>query len=170
MPKLVLSFPHFQTAGFCGMQMGEHEGGKMPRSTRSNPKTMNNAGRLRKESTPAERKLWSHIRNDQLGVTFRRQHAIGNYIPDFCSPRARLVIELDGSQHLEQKEYDEARTKYLESVGYKVIRFWNNDVMNNIDSVILAIRHALEKDETNSNIMGCHQWKEPRNAVLDSDQ
>jgi very-short-patch-repair endonuclease len=111
---------------------------------RSNPKTMHKAGQLRKEPTPAEAKLWSRLRNDQLGVTFRRQHAIGNYIPDFCSPRAKLIIELDGSQHLEQQEYDDERTKYLESLGYKVIRFWNNDVTNNIDGVILAIIHAME--------------------------
>jgi very-short-patch-repair endonuclease len=119
----------------------------MPRSPRSNPKTKHRATELRKESTPAERKLWSRIRNDQLGVTFRRQHAIDKYIPDFCSPKAKLIIELDGSQHLEQEEYDLERTKYLESLGYKVIRFWNNDVTNNIDGVILAIIHAME-DET----------------------
>jgi len=120
----------------------------MPRKKRSNPKTMKRAGELRKESTPAERKLWSKIRNDQLGVTFRRQHAVGNYIPDFCSPKAKLIIELDGSQHLEQEEYDEERTKYLESLGYKVIRFWNNDVMNNLDSVILAIIYAMEDESS----------------------
>jgi elongation factor P--(R)-beta-lysine ligase len=145
MPKLRLSLPHFRPAGFGGEQMGEHGGGNMPRSNRSNPKTMNRAGKLRKESTPAERKLWSRIRNDQLGVTFRRQHAVGNYIPDFCSPKAKLIIELDGSQHLEQEEYDEERTKYLESLGYKVIRFWNSDVTNNIDGIILAIMHVLEE-------------------------
>ena len=105
---------------------------------------MHKAGELRKEPTPAESKLWSRIRNDQLGVTFRRQHAVGNYIPDFCSPKAKLIIELDGSQHLEQEEYDKERTKYLESLGYKVIRFWNNDVTNNIDGVVLAIMNALE--------------------------
>ena len=120
----------------------------MPRKPRSNPTTKHQAIELRKASTPAERKLWSRIRNDQLGVTFRRQHAVGNYIPDFCSPKAKLIIELDGSQHMEQEEYDEERTKYLESLGYKVIRFWNNDVTNNIDGVILAIIHAME-DETN---------------------
>ena len=109
---------------------------------------MHKAGELRKEPTPAESKLWSRIRNDQLGVTFRRQHAVGNYIPDFCSPKAKLIIELDGSQHLEQAAYDEARTKYLESIGYKVIRFWNNDVMNKIEAVILAITSAIE-DESN---------------------
>ena len=106
---------------------------------------MNTAGKLRKESTPAERKLWSRIRNNQLGVTFRRQHAVGIYIPDFCSPKAKLIIELDGSQHLEQREYDEERTKYFESVGYKVIRFWNNDVMNSTEEVLLMIAYALEK-------------------------
>ena len=119
----------------------------MPRKKRSNPKTKHTAIQLRKKSTPAERKLWSRIRNDQMGVTFRRQHAVGNYIPDFCSLKAKLIIELDGSQHLDQEEYDGERTKYLESLGYKVIRFWNNDVMNNIDGVILAIIHAME-DET----------------------
>ncbi|HXD11598.1 MAG TPA: endonuclease domain-containing protein [Anaerolineales bacterium] len=118
----------------------------MPRKKRSNPKTKHQAIQLRKKSTPAEHKLWSRIRNDQLGVTFRRQHAVGNYIPDFCSPKAKLIIELDGSQHLEQEAYDEDRTKYLESLGYKVIRFWNNDVMNNIDGVILAIMNAMEED------------------------
>ena len=116
----------------------------MPRPKRSNPKTKHQAIKLRKESTPAERKLWSRIRNDQLGVTFRRQHAVGKYIPDSSSPKAKLIIELDGSQHLEQEEYDEERTKYLESQGYKVIRFWNNEVMKNIESVIRAIIFAME--------------------------
>ena len=119
----------------------------MPRTNRSNPKTKHQAIRLRKESTPAELKLWSRIRNDQLEVTFRRQHAVGNYIPDFCSPKARLIIELDGSQHLEQGEYDEERTKYLQALGYKVIRFWNHDLMKDIYSAILSIRYAME--ETN---------------------
>jgi very-short-patch-repair endonuclease len=108
---------------------------------------MHQAGELRTEPTPAERKLWAYLRGDKLGVNFRRQHAIGKYIPDFCSPKAKLVIEMDGSQHLEQEEYDTERTKYLESQGYKVIRFWNNDVMNNIEGVILAIMYALEKQQ-----------------------
>ena len=118
----------------------------MPRPTRSNPQTKHKAIKLRKESTPAERKLWSRIRNDQLGVTFRRQHAIGNYIPDFCSPKAKLIIELDGSQHLEQQEYDRARTEYLQLQGYRVLRFWNNDVIRDIDSVIRAIMGAIEPE------------------------
>jgi very-short-patch-repair endonuclease len=118
----------------------------MPRPQRSNPKTKHYAIELRNDSTVAERKLWARLRNDQLGVTFRRQHAIGKYIPDFCSPKAKLIIELDGSQHLEQEEYDDERTKYLESQGYKVIRFWNNQIMNEIDNVILAILHAMEHE------------------------
>ena len=116
----------------------------MPRPPRSNPKTRTHASELRKELTPAERKLWSLIRNDQLGVNFRRQHAVGNYIPDFVCVQKKLIIELDGSQHLEQQEYDQERTIILDSLGYKVIRFWNNDVTNKIDGVILAILHALE--------------------------
>ena len=126
--------------------MGQHEGGKMPRPKRSSPKTKHNAIQLRKKSTPAERKLWSRIRDDQLGVTFRRQHAIGNYIPDFCSPKAKLIIELDGSQHLEQQEYDAERTRYLESQGYRVLRFWNHEVMKDIDGVILVILNAMERN------------------------
>lgn len=111
---------------------------------RSNPQTMHIAGQLRKNPTPAERKLWAALRNDQLGVNFRRQHAIGTYIPDFVCIKKKLIIELDGSQHLEQAEYDAERTKFLESQGYKVIRFWNNAVMNDINGVISAIQFALE--------------------------
>ncbi len=118
----------------------------MPRPKRSNPKTKHQAIQLRKKSTPAERKLWSRIRDDQLGVTFRRQHAIGKYIPDFVCIEKKLIIELDGSQHLEQREYDQERTKYLNALGYKVIRFWNKDVMKNLDGVILAILHAMEDE------------------------
>ena len=119
----------------------------MPRPPRSNPKTRTHAIELRKELTPAERKLWTVIRNDQLGFNFRRQHAIGNFIPDFVCIEKKLIIELDGSQHLEQEEYDKERTQYLESQGYKVIRFWNNDVINSIEGVILVVMNALEKQE-----------------------
>jgi len=118
----------------------------MPRKPRSNPKTKHYAIQLRKVSTPAERKLWPRIRNDQLGVTFRRQHAVGKYIPDFCSPKAKLIIEMDGSGHLDQQEYDEERTKYFESIGYRVIRFWNKDVMKDIENVIRAIIRAIESE------------------------
>jgi len=79
----------------------------------------------------------------QMGEV-RRGHAIGVYIPDFYSPKAKLIIELDGSQHLDQEAYDEERTKYLESQGYKVIRFWNHDVLKDLESVIRAIIQATE--------------------------
>ena len=117
----------------------------MPRPPRSNPKTRTRAIELRKELTPTERKLWAYLRGDKLGVNFRRQHAIGNFIPDFVCIEKKLIIELDGSQHLEQEEYDEERTKYFESLDYKVIRFWNNDVTKNMDGVIRAIIFALDK-------------------------
>ena len=124
-------------------------GADMPRPKRSNPKTMHQAGELRKEPMPAEGKLWAYLRGDKLdGVNFRRQHAIGRYIADFCSPNIKLIIELDGSQHLEQEAYDAERTKDLEEQGYKVIRFWNNQVMNDMNGVILAIINAIEEIKT----------------------
>jgi very-short-patch-repair endonuclease len=117
----------------------------MPRPIRSNPKTMHRAGELRREPTPAERKPWAYLRGDKLnGVNFRKQHAIGNYIPDFVSIKRKLIIELDGSQHLDQVEYDTERSKYFESQGYKVIRFWNNQVENDVNGVIRAIEFALK--------------------------
>jgi len=114
---------------------------------RTTPKGYEKARKLRKELTPAERKLWAILRNDQLGVNFRRQHAIGNYIPDFVCIKKKLIIELDGSQHLEQEEYDDERTKYLEAQGCKVIRFWNNEVMNRIDTVLTVILNAVTDGE-----------------------
>ena len=95
-------------------------------------------------------KLWEHLRGNKLnGVNFRRQHALGNFIADFVSIKRKLVIELEGNQHLEQEEYDVARTKYFESQGYTVIRFWNSQVMNDIDGVIRVIILAM-KPESNS--------------------
>jgi len=124
---------------------------------RSTPKILHRAGELRKELTPAERKLWAHLRLlREDGVRFRRQHAIGAFITDFppsgtmCAPRSKLIIELDGSEHLEQEDYDNERTNYLESQGYKVIRFWNNQVMDDVDGVIRAILLEIEPDPHSS--------------------
>ena len=115
---------------------------------RATPKSYERARALRKELTPAERKLWSVLRGKQLnGVSFRRQHAIGNYIVDFVSIKKKLIIELDGSQHLEQEEYDTERTKYLESQGYKVVRFWNNQVEREMDGVIRNLEAILKGEE-----------------------
>ena len=116
----------------------------MPPKT-TTPKMMHRAGELRQNQTEAEAKLWSRLRAHRMaGVQFRRQHAIGNYVVDFCSPRRKIVIELDGSQHLDQAEYDLERTKYLRSLGYRVLRFWNNDVMNNIEMVLNVIWRELD--------------------------
>lgn len=112
---------------------------------RTTPKGYENARKLRKELTPAERRLWACLRGDRLGVNFRRQHALGPYIADFCCVKKKLVIELDGSQHLEQVEYDQRRTEFLQGRGYRVLRFWNRDVMHDLDGVLRAILHALEE-------------------------
>ncbi len=110
---------------------------------RSTPKGYNLARSLRKELTPAEQRLWLRLRGHQLGVNFRRQHALGAYIVDFCAIKSRLIIELDGSPHREQQEYDAERTKFLETQGYRVIRFWNDEVMTELDRVISVICSEL---------------------------
>lgn len=116
----------------------------MPRPRRSTPKIMRRAAALRRKQTPAERKLWSYLSGRKVkGVKFRRQHAIGNFIVDFCAVKEKLIIEVDGSQHLDQSEYDEERTAYLEAQGYRVIRFWNHQVMKDISGVVQAIEDAL---------------------------
>ncbi len=114
--------------------------------TQRQPENQNPRHRTTKRTNSCRAQTLGSYCSDQLGINFRRQHAVGNYIPDFVCIEKELIIELDWSQHLEQEEYDQERTKYLESLGYKVIRFWNNDVINNIDSVILAILHAMEDE------------------------
>jgi very-short-patch-repair endonuclease len=117
---------------------------------RTTPKIFARAKELHRNMSPAEAKLWKHLRAHRMdGVHFRNQHAIGNYIVDFCAPRGKLIIELDGSQHLEQQDYDEERTKYLEARGYRVLRFWNNDVINNIDAVLQVVWSALKEGDEN---------------------
>jgi very-short-patch-repair endonuclease len=112
---------------------------------RANPESYERARHLRQESTPAERKLWAVLRGSQLhGVKFRRQHPIGKFIVDFCSPGEKLIIELDGSQHFDQQQYDQSRTEFLECQGYRLIRFWNNAVMSDMDAVVRAIEDALK--------------------------
>ena len=105
---------------------------------------------MRKAPTEAEKKLWWHLRH-RLPVSnthFRRQVRIGRYIVDFASHGAKLVIEIDGGQHAEQGAADAARTKVLESEGYRVVRFWNNEVLTNIDGVLEAIQSALATTPT----------------------
>jgi very-short-patch-repair endonuclease len=104
---------------------------------------MHFAVELRRELTPAESRLWAYLRNDQLGVNFRRQHAIGPYITDFCCIEKKLIIELDGGHHLDQEAYDTERTVFLESQGYQVLRFWNNEALNDLDGVMRVILKKL---------------------------
>ncbi|HEX7474742.1 MAG TPA: endonuclease domain-containing protein [Dehalococcoidales bacterium] len=102
---------------------------------------------LRRRQSGAEEKLWINLRDRRLfGVKFRRQQSIGKYIVDFISFEAKLIIEVDGGQHNSSPnlEKDEIRTKWLESRGYQVLRFWNNDVLENLDGVLIRIKENLE--------------------------
>ena len=105
-----------------------------PMATRS----LERARELRSGSTDAERKLWSVLRGGNIdGLKFRRQHSIPPYTVDFCCLSADLVVEVDGSQHSE--ESDRARTRFLESKGFTVLRFWDNDVLTQMEAVAEAI-------------------------------
>jgi very-short-patch-repair endonuclease len=107
---------------------------------RASPKGYERARCLRRIPTEAEKILWTHLRAHRFfGVGFRRQHAIGPYVVDFCSPRKKTVIEIDGGQHFDHEEYDNARTEFLRTNGYLALRFWNNEVMSNIDGVLYVI-------------------------------
>jgi very-short-patch-repair endonuclease len=98
------------------------------------------ARRLRRDQTDAERVLWFRLRDRRLdGWKFRRQMPIDRYIVDFCCPDARLIVELDGGQHDENRQADAARTEVLSVMGYLVLRFWNNDVLANTDGVLESI-------------------------------
>lgn len=109
-----------------------------------------NARALRKSETDAERKIWQLLRARNLnGVKVRRQHAVGPYIVDFICLNEKLVIELDGSQHQQQQTYDAQRTAFLEHAGYRVMRFWNNDVLLNTESVMQAIHDAVATPHPN---------------------
>jgi len=102
------------------------------------------ARQLRRSATLAEVRLWSHLRRKQLaGFRFRRQHPLGNYIVDFFCPEARLVVEADGGQHSEDNAHDAARTEWLEKRGYRVLRFWNTDILASTEEVLAAILGAL---------------------------
>lgn len=102
------------------------------------------ARELRLGMTDAEQALWFRLRNRQLdGCKFRRQHTIDRYVVDFVCTERLLVVELDGGQHAEQQDYDEQRTRHLQAKGYRVLRFWNNDVLTNIESVLEVVIEAL---------------------------
>jgi very-short-patch-repair endonuclease len=109
---------------------------------------MRRAGELRKEPSPAEAKMWAFLRTlREDGIHCRRQYAIDHFIVDFCAPRCKLIIEVDGSQHIEQQEYDISRTGFLETKGFRVLRFWNAEVMNQFEDVKGSIWKAIGKEE-----------------------
>ena len=102
------------------------------------------ARRLRREATDAERRLWSRLRDRQVdGVKFRRQVPIATFVADFASVEAKLVIEVDGSQHAKAVEADRLRSDALGAAGYLVLRFWNNEVLENIDGIVREIERTL---------------------------
>jgi very-short-patch-repair endonuclease len=98
--------------------------------------------------TDAERYLWNYIKNEQIGVRFRRQHIIGDYIVDFICLKQKLIIEVDGGYHNNptQQQKDRIRQNWLESMGYKVLRFNNNDIFHQIESVITIIKQNISID------------------------
>ena len=107
-----------------------------------------NAKDNRSMMTDAERYLWNYIKNEQIGVRFRRQHIIGDYIVDFICLKQKLIIEVDGGYHNDptQQQKDRIRQNWLESMGYKVLRFNNNDIFHQIESVITIIKQNISID------------------------
>jgi very-short-patch-repair endonuclease len=105
---------------------------------------------LRHDATEAEKRLWSILRNRNLdGWKFRRQVPIDSFIVDFCCIEARLIVELDGGQHVDKrKSYDDLRTRRLKALGFRVLRFWNGEVLPDTEGVIQEIRRMLRADRT----------------------
>lgn len=112
------------------------------------PYLINQSRELRVDSTEVEKRLWWRIRNRQLGVKFRRQHPLNGYILDFACEELKLGIELDGGQHNDDtdKAWDVARTAVLATSGWQILRFWNNDVIENIEGVLVEIQQALTRN------------------------
>ena len=100
---------------------------------------------LRRSQTPQEIIIWSKLRNNQIRYKWKRQVSIGSYIADFYCRQKFLVIEIDGSQHIDNKEYDKERDSYFLSIGIRTIRFWNNEINTNISGVIQKIEDELAR-------------------------
>ncbi|MDM0114648.1 endonuclease domain-containing protein [Variovorax sp. J22R133] len=109
----------------------------------STPVAQRNAKTLRRDMTDSERKLWTGLRSEQLGVKFRRQHPLGSYIADFACLAPKLIVELDGSQHLVQQGYDAKRTAFFNAQGFEVLRFASNEPFINFEGVMQTILNRL---------------------------
>ncbi len=109
--------------------------------------TVSQLRELRRHATEAEKRLRRALREAFPDAKWRFQAPVGPFRVDFLCFAARLVIEVDGGQHAEDADYDACRTRFIESEGYRVIRFWNNDVLNNIDGVIATIANSLSQRE-----------------------
>lgn len=113
------------------------------------------ARRLRREQTDAEKSLWQAIRSRQLsGFKFRRQHPVGCYITDFCCVKCKLIIELDGGQHALETDADNRRSHFLSQHGYHVLRFWNHEVLTNLEGVLQRILEAAQRPSTSPSPQG----------------
>ncbi|TWB20187.1 very-short-patch-repair endonuclease [Rhizobium sp. ERR 1071] len=126
------------------------EGGNLPH-TPVPPKARSNARRMRKVMTDAELRLWNELRAHRLmGLGFRRQLPIAGYIVDFACPAERLIVEVDGFQHGNDHDqtYDQVRTRRLEADGWTILRFWNDDVLKDIDNVCMHILIVSGKDKS----------------------
>ncbi len=122
--------------------------GKAGKGVRS---TVAAARKLRRNMTDVEQKLWDRLRDKQIEeFRFRRQRPMGRYVVDFVCLDAKLIVELDGGQHAGQVEADAKRTDFLQSLGFEVMRFWNNDVVENIDGVLERIRERLLQHATSN--------------------
>ncbi|HEX3973009.1 MAG TPA: crossover junction endodeoxyribonuclease RuvC [Stellaceae bacterium] len=143
---------HLQTLSPAGRGRGPREAregeGAMSKSDaakrKPTPLETGRARRLRSDATDAEKLLWSKLRNAQLEqAKFRRQEPILGFTADFVCHERRLIVELDGGQHAWQTEKDERRTRMLEQAGFRVVRFWNNDVLGNLEGVLEQLRESL---------------------------
>ncbi len=116
---------------------------------------LDNAKALRGTQTDAEQILWYHLRAHRfMGKKFKRQKPIGRYVVDFVCLEEKLIIELDGGQHADQVDYDQVRDTWLKSEGYTVLRFWNNELMGDMESVLERIRLTLSPSPSPTSVRG----------------
>ena len=131
----------------CGRGQGE--------GMASSQNLRNRARNLRRQQTDVESKLWLRLRDRQLcGAKFRRQHPIGPYIVDCCCPDRELIVELDGGQHADQTAADRVRTGLLEAYGYRVVRFWNHQVLDQMEAILEEIVRLLSDPHPSLSLKG----------------